>query len=156
MAKNIFIEGIQGSGKTTLLRKLSRVHPEYNVYYEGDISPIELAWCSYMEKGDFENILAEYAYVKEEVLKLTKREGDRYITAYTRVLAEKREFYERMESFEIYNGRVTHEQFRNIIMQRYRKFLECFEKGAHGPKRKGTMVAVDACVLKRIPLRKGA
>ena len=132
MAKNIFIEGIQGSGKTTLLRKMSGLHPEYNVYYEGDISPVELAWCSYMEKDDFERMLMEYAYVKDEILKYTQTEGHRYITAYTRVLAEKREFYERMESFEIYNGRVQFAQFRDIIMMRYRKFAERFVKGDEG------------------------
>lgn len=76
MAKNIFIEGIQGSGKTTLLRKLSGMHPEYHVYYEGDISPVEMAWCSYMGKDDFARILTEYAYVKDEILKYTKQEGD--------------------------------------------------------------------------------
>ena len=129
MAKNIFIEGIQGSGKTTLLRKLSGMHPEYHVYYEGDISPVEMAWCSYMGKDDCARILTEYAYVKDEILKYTKQEGDYHITAYTRVLAEKREFYERMEAFEIYNGRVSFERFRKLIMERYRKFTERFLKG---------------------------
>lgn len=132
MAKNIFIEGIQGSGKTTLLRKLSGKHPEYQVYYEGDVSPVELAWCSYMGKDDFDRILTEYAYVKDEILKYTKEEEDRYITAYTRVLAEKREFYERMEAFEIYNGRLPFDRFRKLIMKRYRKFAECFLKGGEG------------------------
>ena len=132
MAKNIFIEGIQGSGKTTLLRKMSGLHPEYNVYYEGDISPVELAWCSYMGKDDFERILTEYAYVKDEILKYTQTEGHRYITAYTRVLAEKREFYEQMESFEIYNGRVPYTRFHDIIMERYRKFAERFVNGEEG------------------------
>ena len=132
MAKNIFIEGLQGSGKTTLLRKLSKVHPEYKAYYEGDISPVELAWCSYMGKDDFDKILKEYAYVKDEILKYTKTEGDRYITAYTRVLAEKREFYEQMESFEIYNGRVPYPQFHDIIMERYRSFVKRFVNGEEG------------------------
>lgn len=132
MAQNIFIEGIQGSGKTTLLRTLSKLHPEYNVYYEGDISPVELAWCSHMKKEDFDKMLTEYAYVKDEILRYTKTEGEYYITAYTRVLAEKREFYERMESFEIYNGRVTFERFYELIMGRYRKFAERFAKGEEG------------------------
>ena len=132
MAKNIFVEGIQGSGKTTLLRNLSKKHPEYHVYYEGDLSPVELAWCSYMGKKEFEKILAEYTYVKEEILKYTKQEGECMITAYTRVLAEKREFYERMEAFEIYNGRVPFERFHELIMERYRRFAERFAKGEEG------------------------
>ena len=132
MAKNIFIEGIQGSGKSTLLRRLSELHPEYAVYYEGDISPVELAWCSYMTKEEFDKILTEYAYVTDEILKYTKQEGDCYITAYNRVLAEKREFYEQMEAFEIYNGRISFERFHGLIMERYRKFAERFAKGEEG------------------------
>jgi len=127
MKRNIFIEGLQGSGKTTLLRTLSKLYPEYKVYYEGDISPVELAWCSYMKKEELDKILAEYAYVKEEILKYTKTEGDYVITAYTRVLAEKREFYERMEAFEIYNGRVPFERFHEVIMERYRRFTRGLE-----------------------------
>ena len=62
MKKNIFIEGLQGSGKTTLLRNLSKKYPEYKAYYEGDMSPVELAWCSYMTKGEFEKVLSEYPH----------------------------------------------------------------------------------------------
>ena len=43
---NIFIEGIQGAGKSTLLNQLQRMMPDYRAYREGDISPVELAWCS--------------------------------------------------------------------------------------------------------------
>ena len=54
MKNHIFIEGLQGSGKSTLLRNLSQKYPEYKAYYEGDISPVELAWCSYMTKTQYE------------------------------------------------------------------------------------------------------
>lgn len=116
---NIFIEGLQGTGKTTLLRTLARKYPQYRAYYEGDITPVELAWCSYMKPGDFEKILEKYAYCKEEILAKTVQEDGVYITAYTQVLAEKREFYEEMEQYEIYNGRVPFDRFREIIMKRY-------------------------------------
>jgi len=120
MKNHIFIEGLQGSGKTTLLRSLSQKFPEYKAYYEGDISPVELAWCSYMTKTQYEEALQKYPHVEQEIKQWTLPEGDRYIVAYTRILADMREFYEWMESFEIYNARVPFEQFHDIIMNRYR------------------------------------
>lgn len=50
---NIFIEGIPGSGKSTLLDTLSRHFTDYRVYREGDISPVELAWCAYMSEDAY-------------------------------------------------------------------------------------------------------
>lgn len=119
---NIFIEGLQGTGKTTLLSTLSKMHPEYTVYREGDISPVELAWCSYMKEEDYHRILAKYDYCREEIEKQTMREGGFCITAYTQVLAENREFYEEMEAFEIYNGRVDFQTFHDVIMKRYKAY----------------------------------
>ncbi|MBO5351872.1 MAG: hypothetical protein J6J42_02630 [Lachnospiraceae bacterium] len=120
MKNNIFIEGLQGSGKSTLLRRLSQRYPEYKAYYEGDISPVELAWCSYMTKEQFEEALRKFSHVEQEIRQYTKQEGEYYITAYTRVLAEQREFYEWMEQYEIYNARVDFQRFHDIIMERYR------------------------------------
>jgi len=120
MKNQIFIEGLQGSGKTTLLRNLSQKFPEYKAYYEGDISPAELAWCSYMKKEQYEEALQKFPHVEQEIKKWTKQEREHYIVAYTRILAEMREFYEWMESFEIYNGRVAFDEFHDIIMKRYR------------------------------------
>lgn len=120
MKNHIFIEGLQGSGKSTLLRNLSQKFPKYKAYYEGDISPAELAWCSYMTKAQYEEALQKFPHVEQEMKQWTKQEGDRYIVAYTRILADMQEFYEWMESFEIYNGRVPYEQFHAVIMERYR------------------------------------
>lgn len=50
---NIFIEGIPGSGKSTLLDALARNFTDFRVFREGDISPVELAWCSYMSKEEY-------------------------------------------------------------------------------------------------------
>ena len=44
--KNIFIEGIQDSGKTTLMKSLYEKLDGYHMYFEGDISPIELSWAA--------------------------------------------------------------------------------------------------------------
>ena len=43
---NYFVEGIQGAGKTTMVKKLKEKYPDYQVFCEGDYSPVELAWCA--------------------------------------------------------------------------------------------------------------
>ena len=60
MGKNIFIEGVPGTGKSTLLNRLAQERPEYRAYREGDLSPVELAWCSYMTKDAYEAVLRRY------------------------------------------------------------------------------------------------
>lgn len=120
--RNIFIEGLQGSGKSTLLTKLSEKLKDYQVYREGDISPVELAWCSYMKPEEYEKALAEFPDLMQEIQSHTVREGRNYITAYTLILADDRKFYEYMERYEIYNGRKSFEEFRRIIYERYRSF----------------------------------
>lgn len=119
---NIFIEGLQGTGKTTLLNNLSKKYPDYRAFREGDLSPVELAWCSYMKEEDYQRILDKYDYCRKEIEAKTMREGEYYITAYTQVLAENRSFYEEMEAFEIYNARVDFQTFHDVIMGRYRAF----------------------------------
>ncbi len=120
--KNIFIEGIQGTGKSTLLTKISMQRPEYRAYREGDISPVELAWCSYMSEEEFGKALEKFPHLQEEIKAKSVQEGDYYITAYTLILAEDRAFYEYMEAYEIYNARVSFERFREVIMSRYAAF----------------------------------
>ncbi len=116
---NIFIEGTQGSGKSTLVTRLSKALPEYHPYREGDLSPVELAWCSYLTLEQYAEVLEKYPNLAEEIKKNTREEGTRRIVSYTLILAEQREFYEYMESFEIYNGRVPFEAFQQIIFSRY-------------------------------------
>lgn len=120
--KNIFIEGIQGAGKSTLVQRLSEALPAYRTYREGDLSPVDLAWCSYMTEDQFEAILKKYEPFRDEMIQYTAQESDRRITAYTRILTDTPAFYSEMESFEIYNGRVPFEQFREIVFGRYEAF----------------------------------
>lgn len=120
--KNVFIEGIQGTGKTTLMRSLAEKLDGYHMYFEGDISPIELAWCSYMTQEEYEEILVKYPHLIEEIEKHTAKEEDHFIVEYTRILADFREFYQHMERYEIYNGRQTFDDFKNLILGRFDRF----------------------------------
>ena len=111
-------------GKSTLSNRLAQNLTDYHVYHEGDISPVELAWCSYMTKEQLDEKIKKYPDFAEEIKQKTKQEGEYFITAYTRILAEQRAFYEDMEAHEIYNGRVSFAFFHDVIMKRYQNFAE--------------------------------
>lgn len=120
--KNIFIEGIQGSGKSTLIQRLSEALPEYHRYAEGDITPVELAWCTYMTKQQYDEVLLKYPDIQEEICKWTAVEGEYFIVAYTRIITDYPGFHKYMEQFEIYNGRRPLKEFKEIVFQRYKAF----------------------------------
>ena len=116
---NYFIEGLQGAGKSTLTGKLSEKQPGHQVFREGDYNPVELAWCAYMDKEQYEAVLRKYAPIEDEIRANTTVEGDRYIVTYTRILTDIPGFHKDLEQYEIYNGRVSKYEFEKIILSRY-------------------------------------
>ena len=64
---NYFVEGLQGAGKTTFVQRLSDNLKDYQVFREGDFSPVELAWCAYVTEEQYSNILIEYPSIAEEI-----------------------------------------------------------------------------------------
>ena len=117
---NYFVEGLQGSGKSTLVNKLSELHPGYNAVREGDYSPVELAWCAYMDEKDYPVILEKYSDMREKIEEKTFTEGDKKIICYTKIPAENHAFYKDLEQYEIYNGRTAFDDFKRIILSRYK------------------------------------
>ena len=103
MAKNIFIEGLQGAGKSTLTRTVEMRRPDLHIYREGDLCPVELAWCARMKEAEHEEILEKYPALREDIIEHTVRENGHCIVMYTRIRTEQREFYQELEGFEIYN-----------------------------------------------------
>jgi adenylate kinase len=97
---NVFIEGIPGSGKSTLLGGLQKSLPEYNFYYEGDISPIELAWCSYMTSDKYKMAIEDWPQIEPQIKEHSKREDDHYIVSYTRIPIDNHDFYSYMAQYE--------------------------------------------------------
>lgn len=120
--RNIFIEGIQGSGKSTLLQALAQRLPGYNVYREGEISPVELAWCAYMDAGQYRQALEEWPAMEAAIRKKTVQEGVHFITAYTKIPTDDFRFYAYMERYEIYGGRRKLPEMQSIILQRFGRF----------------------------------
>lgn len=116
---NYFIEGLQGAGKSTLVQKFSERLPGYTVFREGDYSPVELAWCAYTTKEQYQDILAQYPSLEEEIRAKTVSEGERRIICYTQILTEIPDFHRNLEKFEIYNGNLDRDAFEQVILERF-------------------------------------
>lgn len=127
---NIYIEGIQGSGKSTLLNRIARSNPNLQVCREGDYSPVELAWCTWMTETEYNSVLECYSVIRDEIVKNTFKntfKGKEYfIVTYTRILTDISGFHKDLEQYEIYNGRREFGDFKEIIFSRY----QCFAKNA--------------------------
>lgn len=121
---NIFIEGIQGMGKSTLLQKIAAERPEYRVCREGDYSPVELAWCGWMNREQYDGVLEKYDAIREQIEANTFREGGQYIVTYTRILTDIPGFHRDLEQYEIYNGRKSLEELEKIVFERYERFRD--------------------------------
>ena len=79
--KNVFVEGIQGMGKSTLVNSIFKAVPEFHVCREGDYSPIDLAWCTWMSKGEYEAVLKCYEPIRDEIIKNTVRDQEHYVVS---------------------------------------------------------------------------
>ena len=119
---NYFVEGIQGAGKSTLVSRLAGHFPEYRVFREGDYNPVELAWCAYMTEVQYDEVLARYEGLREEITANTYTEGDRRIVTYTRVITDVPGFHKDLEQYEIYNDRMDRAQFEETILGRYARW----------------------------------
>ena len=120
--ENIFIEGIQGMGKSTLLQAIAQSCPGLHVCREGDYSPLELAWCTWMTEAEYSEVLERYSALRKEIQENTFREGEHYIITYTRILTDIPGFHKDLEQYEIYNGRKPLAEMEEIILSRYRRF----------------------------------
>ena len=122
--KNIFVEGIQGMGKSTLVNRIYKEKTELRVCREGDYSPIDLAWCTWMSKEEYEAVLEKYAEIKDEILKYTVEENSHFVIAYTKIITDIPNFHRDLESYEIYNGRKTFEEWKDIVFKRFKNFRD--------------------------------
>ncbi|MBR4461979.1 MAG: hypothetical protein IKS51_05300 [Erysipelotrichaceae bacterium] len=117
---NYFIEGIQGSGKSTMVSRLSERYPDYHVFKEGFYSPVELAWCAYVDEETCQELLKKYPDLDLEAN--TYPEEDKRIICYTRIKTQNHDFYRELEQYEIYNDRKPLAEFSSIILNRYERW----------------------------------
>lgn len=116
---NYFVEGLQGAGKSTMVKVLLDELPEYEVFREGDYSPVELAWCAYVTENQYRDILAKYPALENEISGKTIVEGDYRIICYTQILTDVVGLHKDLEQYEIYNGNLDRNSFEKIILERY-------------------------------------
>lgn len=117
---NYFVEGLQGAGKTTFVQNLSRQLTDYQVFREGDFSPVELAWCAYVTEDEYKDVLSQYPSLTAEIREKTVKEGEHRIICYTQILTDIPDFHKNLEGFEIYNGNLNRESFENVVLSRFR------------------------------------
>lgn len=122
--KNIFVEGIQGAGKSTLVNQISKLNPNLHVCREGDYNPIDLAWCALMSQTQYERVLETYKELEAEIRKNTTVEKEEYIVTYTKIHTDLPGFYKELENFEVYCGRKTWPELKDIILERFRGFTQ--------------------------------
>jgi hypothetical protein len=119
---NYFVEGLQGSGKSTLISRFSERHPDCLPVREGEYSPVELAWCAWLEETEYQYILDKFGSLRPQIEEKTYRENGHVIVCYTKIMTENREFYQELEKHEIYNNRTPYDVFKQIILDRFRKW----------------------------------
>ena len=120
---NYFVEGLQGSGKSTLVRRLSKKYPDYKVIFEGDYSPVELAWCAYVDKDTYNGILEKYDSIRNEIIENSFEEGGHMIICYTRILTDISGFHKDIEQYEIYNGNLDSKFFKKVVLKRFKSWM---------------------------------
>lgn len=121
---NYFVEGLQGSGKTTLAGKLAEKHPDHRALAEGDYSPVELSWCAYMTRAEHQKVLEAFPFLRDDIRRSSHAEGDHVVVCYTKVRTDCQDFYRTLEGYEIYNNRVSLDDFKRIVLTRYRNWQE--------------------------------
>lgn len=128
----IFIEGLPGSGKTTFARRLAEYYKslgmDVTLYNEGDLHPIDLAWCSYCTESEFAEINKKYPFLKEEIKKHTVKENNYYIIAYARINHPNvsKEFFDDMERYEVSKWESI-EDFLAVHKKRWNHFNQTFD-----------------------------
>ena len=120
---NYFVEGLQGSGKSTMVQKISEFHPDYTAIREGDYSPVELAWCAYVDEDKYQEILEKYeairGLIEEKSFHESIHENSKWIICYTQILTDIPGFHKDLEQYEIYNNRVSLDEMKDIILSRF-------------------------------------
>ena len=128
----ILVEGIPGSGKSTIANKigeyLSTNGVKTKVYTEGQLNPVDLAWCAYIPIDNFDIILRSYPQYQKVIRENAHFENDHAIVAYTQFPIIDPELYKLLESYEVFNNRVGFDVFQSLFSKRWGNFSKQTEK----------------------------
>lgn len=124
--KLILLEGIPGSGKTTFARKIAEWYQQrsvtINLFIEGQLHPADLGWNACIPIELYKDLLTKYASLRNEIENQTVFEGETAIIAYTQIVTDNRDFYKELETFEVYDGRVSDDVFFKLHYDRWHTF----------------------------------
>ena len=73
-----------------------------------------------MDKTAYHGILEKYPDLRQSIEEKTFSEGDKRIVCYTKIKTDNRGFYKDLEQYEIYNKRIPYDDFKSIVLSRYR------------------------------------
>lgn len=99
--QSYFIEGLQGAGKSTLVNRLAVKYPEKKVCREGDYTPVDLAWCAYVDETTYQDIPARFPSLSEEMAKYVVPEDEIFECAMFQNILENMMLYLQMPEGEI-------------------------------------------------------
>lgn len=125
----LFIEGIPGSGKTTFTNKLKDYFKSFDIdvksYNEGELQPIDLAWCAIMDKSTYQDLLSTYSSYRTQIEAQSKPYKDQMITAYTKISVDPidHDFYDTFAAYEIYRSN-DFAYFKNTHIELWSSFEE--------------------------------
>jgi ATPase (PilT family) len=126
MTKLIIVEGTPGSGKSTFAQKIAGYYRDkditVNLFNEGQAHPADLAWSACVPLDSLDKLLSKYSVLEDEIRKNMHLEGGNSIIAYTRVKTDNVGFYEELENYEVYDKRVTMDEFCNLHYHRWEEF----------------------------------
>lgn len=99
--QSYFIEGLQGAGKSTLVNRLAENYPEKKICREGDYTPVDLAWCAYVDETTYQDILARSPSLSEEMAKYAVPEDEIFECAMIQNILENMMLYLQIPEGEI-------------------------------------------------------
>ena len=133
MSKTYFIEGIPGSGKTTYAQRLydhlQSQGESVELYSEGYLHPIDLAWCSIIRTDKFNALTEKYSAYRDQILTHSKFMKDTVVTAYTKVKVDDQDsaFFDDFSPYEIYRTKDFH-HFRDTHLALWETFNDSHEE----------------------------
>ena len=83
---------------------------------------MELAWCAYVDKKAYAEILDKYNDIRSEIMEKSYEEDDHMIICYTKIITDIPGFHKDLERYEIYNGNLAPDSFGEIVLKRFRNW----------------------------------
>lgn len=75
-----------------------------------------------MDRETYSSILEKYSDIRSEIEEKSFAEDDHRIICYTKIITDIPGFHKDLEKYEIYNGNLDSEHFKEIVLRRLRNW----------------------------------